>query len=314
MSKSTELILNKYMLTHLQPNPSFPKRIVVLGAAGFVAKATIRHLEASGATVLALPRTELDLTSPDAGSRLRGILNKNDSLLFVSAKAPVRNEAMLLENIQMCVAVCEVLKQNPVRHVVYISSDAVYTDSDEPLTERSAAQPASLHGIMHLSREVMLANAFNGPLCYLRPTLIYGNGDPHNGYGPNRFMRQAASGKDIDLFGEGEERRDHVWIEDVAEVTCKVLFHLSQGVLNVASGDVVSFSDIAKQVSHLLPGSYGIKTRVRVGPMPHNGFRAFDISVLRSAFPNFLCTPLNVGLQNLALSVVTQSGTKQTIS
>ena len=37
----------------------------------------------------------------------------------------------------------------------------------------------------------MLANAWHGSLCFLRPTLIYGSKDPHNGYGPNRFMRQA---------------------------------------------------------------------------------------------------------------------------
>ena len=47
-------------------------------------------------------------------------------------------------------------------------------------------------------------------LAILRPTLIYGAGDPHNGYGPNRFRRLAATGKPIILFGEGEERRDHV--------------------------------------------------------------------------------------------------------
>jgi nucleoside-diphosphate-sugar epimerase len=38
-------------------------------------------------------------------------------------------------------------------------------------------------------------------------------GDPHNGYGPNRFRRLAAGGEEIVLFGEGEERRDHVQVE-----------------------------------------------------------------------------------------------------
>ena len=39
---------------------------------------------------------------------------------------------------------------------------------------------------------------------YLRPTLIYGNGDTHGGYGPNKFLQ--LKNKDIILFGKGEEK------------------------------------------------------------------------------------------------------------
>jgi UDP-glucose 4-epimerase len=45
----------------------------------------------------------------------------------------------------------------------------------------------------------------------VRSTLIYGEGDPHNGHGPNRFRRLAAAGQEIVLFGEGEERRVTCW-------------------------------------------------------------------------------------------------------
>lgn len=289
------------MLTHLHDHPTNPARIVILGSAGFVATATIRRLEALGAPVLALPRTELDLTSADASTRLADILRPDDSLLFVSAKAPVKTEAMLIENIRMGAAVCEGLKKSPASHVVYISSDAVYADSESPLTERSCAQPGSLHGVMHLTREVMLANAFSGPLCFLRPTLIYGIGDPHNGYGPNRFMRLAAAGDNIVLFGEGEERRDHVCVEDVAEIISRVLWHRSKGVLNIAVGEVVSFEEIAKQVTHLLPSATRINVSSRMGPMPHNGLRAFDVANLHAAFPDFRCMPLDEGLRKVAV-------------
>ena len=58
-------------------------------------------------------------------------------------------------------------------------------------------------------------------------------------------MRQTKKGEDIFLFGEGEERRDHVWIQDVADLTCRVLCHQSVGVLNIATGSVVSFCESA---------------------------------------------------------------------
>lgn len=284
------------MLTHLHTLPVLPARVVILGAGGFVSSAAQHRLEALNIPVLALTQVMLDLTHPDAGARLANILHPDDALLFVAAKAPVKSEAMLIENLRMCESVCEALKKDPINHVVYISSDAVYADSDTPLTERSCAQPGSLHGVMHLAREVMLSNAYSGPLCFLRPTLIYGKDDPHNGYGPNRFLRLAAKGEDIVLFGAGEERRDHVWVKDVAEIVSRALLHRSTGVLNIATGEVVSFREIAELVVQLSSRPIKIHVTPRVGQMPHNGYRPFNIAKTYVAFPDFHYTSVMDGI------------------
>ncbi|MGK5094548.1 NAD-dependent epimerase/dehydratase family protein [Deltaproteobacteria bacterium TL4] len=284
------------MLKHLYEKQTQPNRVVILGSSGFVASACHRRLRSLDVPVLPLPRTVLDLTNPDAGTQLVRLLEPDDSLLFVAAKAPVKTEEMLIDNLRMAISVCEALRKVIVQQVVYISSDAVYADSDQPLNEKSCAQPGSLHGVMHLAREVMLANAWKGALCFLRPTLIYGVGDPHNGYGPNRFLRQALKGEDISLFGDGEERRDHVWLEDVAELTCRVLLHQSEGILNIATGTVTSFRGIAEQIIRLVPNPLQLKSTPRIGPMPHNGYRAFDCSATLEAFSDFHYTPLKQGL------------------
>ena len=103
---------------------------------------------------------------------------------------------------------------------------AVYGDEPLPLSEASAAAPGSLHGAMHLARELAFKAELKAPLAVLRPTLIYGAADPHNGYGPNRFRRLANEGTDIVLFGEGEERRDHVAVDDVAELSHVLLVRI----------------------------------------------------------------------------------------
>jgi len=275
------------MLTHLKEHKTKPVRVVILGSGGFVSGAVETRLRSLEVPVLALPRKELDLTSETAGTALAAILRPDDTLLFVSAKAPVKNEAMLIENLLMAKSVCEAIKKLDVSHMVYISSDAVYADSDKPMTESSCAQPASLHGVMHLAREVMLANCFDGPLCILRPTLIHGEGDPHNGYGPNRFMRLVKAGDDIQLFGNGEEKRDHVWISDVAEIVTLAILFQSKGILNIASGEENSFRDIAEKLVSLSGSSSQIFANPRIGSMPHNGYRAFEVSATRLAFPDF---------------------------
>ena len=275
------------MLRHLKEHKTKPARVVILGSGGFVSGAVEAKLKNLKVPVHSLPRKELDLTSETAGSTLASILRPDDTLLFVSAKAPVKNEAMLIENLHMAKSVCEAIKKSVISHLVYISSDAVYADSDKPMTESFCAQPASLHGVMHLAREVMLANCFEGPLCILRPTLIHGEGDPHNGYGPNRFLRLVNAGEDIQLFGNGEEKRDHVWIADVAEIVTLAILFQSKGILNIASGEVNSFLDIAERLVSLTGSSSRIFANQRIGQMPHNGYRAFDVSASRSAFPDF---------------------------
>lgn len=275
------------MLTHHHPEPVKPARVVILGAGGFIAGAALRRFAAQGIPTLALGRPGLDLLDPDAATQLAAALRPDDTLVFASAKAPVKDVGMLRENIIMAETVCAALRERPVAHVIYISSDAVYKDSPGPLTEASCAEPASLHGVMHLAREVALRQTYAGPLALVRATLVYGFDDPHNGYGPNRFRRLAASGKEIVLFGEGEERRDHVDVEDVAELVSLIARHRSTGVANAVSGAVASFRELAEFAAGACSPRVAIRGTPRNGPMPHDGYRPFDNSAVLKAFPGF---------------------------
>lgn len=284
------------MLEHLNATPQKPKRVVVLGARGFVGGNSARRMMAAGIDVLALDLPDMNLLEPGSAQKLKAQLRPDDSLLIVSARAPVKNANMLTDNIRMMETVCAALDGTALHHVGYISSDAVYRDSMQPLNEDSCAEPGSLHGAMHLSRELMLKSVVTAPFIAFRPSLLYGPGDPHNGYGPNKFRRLAAEGKDIVLFGEGEERRDHVFIGDLAELVTRVFLHRSRGILNIATGEVVSFRDIAERVARSMTPAVPVKGSPRQGPMPHNGYRPFDIANCRRAFPDFKFTPLDEGL------------------
>jgi nucleoside-diphosphate-sugar epimerase len=150
--------------------------------------------------------------------------------------------------------------------------------------------------MMHAARELMLKSATRSPMAALRPTLIYGAGDPHGGYGPNRYRREAAKGGPVQIFGEGEERRDHVAVEDVAELASLILHRRSAGALNATTGVSTSFHDIA----HMVAKQFGPQMRVvslpRSGPPPHLTHRHFDITGCHKDFPGFRFTPLAEGL------------------
>jgi UDP-glucose 4-epimerase len=281
------------VLEHSSPVRKSPSRVVVLGAGGFVGGAISARLTGEKVPILALTRNELDLLKPEASATLQRLLRADDSVVFVSALAPTRNNAMLIDNLRMAEAVCAALAAQSVAHLVYISSDAVYSDDANPVTERSCQQSSNLHGVMHLAREIMLRAALKLPLAVLRPTLIYGAKDPHNGYGPNRFRRLAAKGEAITLFGEGEEKRDHVHISDVAALVSATLHQRSTGTLNIATGKSTSFREVAEMVAAHSGGSVEIRATPRQNPITH---RHFDIVDCLKAFPDFHYISLRDGL------------------
>ena len=275
-----------------------PKRTVIIGAKGFVGQSICKVLKNDNMPILELSRNEVDFKKPEASLKLQSLLDQDDFIIIAAAEAPVKNNAMLLNNINiMKIIIDSILKKN-IKRVVYVSSDAVYSDCKNNLIEKSPVEPQSLHGIMHLTREIMLKQLEHIQLSIIRPTLIYGFKDPHNGYGPNQFFRLASLKKNITLFGKGEELRDHVSINDVSKLIAKVTFSNFEGILNIASGKVISFKDIAKFIQKSYVNKINIIETERVGKMPHDGYRSFNIDKTHSLFPNFKITTVESGLKS----------------
>jgi len=271
------------VLIHLNATERLPKRTVVIGAGGFIGSAIVERLRAEGASVVGVSRRQVDLQGTGAADRLRAILQPGDAVVAVAARAPCKNLSMLIDNMLMTKTMLDALAQAEPSHVINISSDAVYPDEPLPLSE---ATPAA----------IAFTEAVKSPLAILRPSLLYGASDPHNGYGPNRFRRLANAGENIVLFGEGEERRDHVSVDDVAELAVRVLKHRSGGILNIATGEVHSFRDIAERAVALAGRAATISGSPRQGAMPHKGYRPFATDAVRDAFPDFKYTALADGM------------------
>ena len=178
--------------------------------------------------------------------------------------------------------------------MVYVSSDAVYDENASLVTEASPPGASSYHGLMHLLRERMLIQTVVAPLAILRPSALYGAGDTHNGYGPNRFLRSALERRQIALFGGGEEKRDHLHIADFVHVVDRVIKHRSKGVINVASGTAVTFRKVAETVRRLVGADVAIRASERTMPITH---RHFDTAALIKAVPEFRPRALDEGLR-----------------
>lgn len=283
------------MLTHHTPIPADPARVVVLGARGFIGAALVNALQAATIPVLALGSADLDLTDEGAGAALAERLSPNDALVFLSALTPDKGRgiAAYMANQRMGAAVAHAVERVTPAHLVYLSSDAVYPMNAGLVSESSPADCTDLYGVMHRARELMMASSCRAPLAVLRPTLIYGAADTHNSYGPNRLRRAALKDNRITLFGEGEETRDHIAVDDVVALILRVLRHRSAGLLNLATGQSVSYRTLADKVAALFSSPVTVVGTPRQNPVTH---RHFEIAALHRAFPDFVFTPLDRGL------------------
>jgi UDP-glucose 4-epimerase len=286
------------MLTHHQTSPAKPSRVVILGSSGFVARDLARHLAAEQIKHRAIGSIEIDLLQPESVDRLQYEIRKEDALVVTSGLTPEKGKdvSTLMKNLTMGQHLAAALENAPCAQVIYISSDGVYDWRDNLIRETSVRQPTDLYSLMHIAREQMLAFATaktKTPLCLFCPCAIYGPGDTHNSYGPNRFLRSAIKERSIRLFGHGEETRDHVYIGDVSRLITLCLLHRSSGIINAVSGEAVTFDAVATAIAALAGPDVKIEYLPRGGPITH---RHFDVTERIRAFPGFNPTPLAEGL------------------
>ena len=271
------------------------KRIIILGSSGIISKNLQKILRKNKIKFVVYGKKEINLINKKSIHILQKKIKTNDIIVFISAEAPAKNFKMFRNNIEMCENFCEAMIDKKISNIIYISSDAVYFDSFKRLNENSETSSTSIHGMMHLTRELILKIYFKN-LCIIRPTLVYGPGDTHKGYGPNMFLDLSKKNKNIVLFGKGEELRDHVYIDDLINILYECIIYNKKGIFNIASGKINSFKKIAETIVHLSKSKSKILITKRVGLMPHNGYRAFNVSWIKKNFEKIKLTNIRDGI------------------
>jgi UDP-glucose 4-epimerase len=284
--------------------------VVLLGATGFLGQAIAAALTAAGETVHGFSSKTLNLTDRAAFGVLDDLAGPGSTLIFASAVTPDKGRTVdaLDANLQMSMNVGRYLEGHPFGKVVYVGSDAVYPMGDDVVTEASAVDPADFYALAKYAGERVLANVCGAakiPLVIVRPTGVYGPGDTHNSYGPNRFISQILSDGKVSMFGEGDDIRDHVYLDDVAAAIVELAAAPDvTGVFNIASGESRTFGSIVEQLQAISPVPFEVVNLPKSGGTSR---RDFDISRLRAALPNLTLTPFEEGLK---LTVAARLGGK----
>jgi len=165
-----------------------------------------------------------------------------------------------------------------LRRFVFASSSSVYGEAERyPTEETDRPQPVSPYGVTKLAAEhlcTLYAKNYGLPTASLRYFTVYGPGQrPDMAF--TRFCRAVHEGREIELYGSGEQVRDFTYVDDVVEANLRVAAaeptHVPPGtVLNVAGGA----STTVNEVLELLGSISGKEVRVTRGaPVPGDVLR-----------------------------------------
>jgi UDP-glucose 4-epimerase len=158
----------------------------------------------------------------------------------------------------------EAARKAGVRQVVIASSAAVYGESQQlPLTEQAELQTLSPYASAKQVGEVyagMYTRAFGLPVVALRYFNVYGpRQSPDSDYAAAIpiFIRRLLDGKAPTVYGDGYQRRDFVYVNDVvrANLLAADSREAAGRVFNVCSGKETSLIDLLESLSEVLPGS-----------------------------------------------------------
>ena len=282
------------------------KRALVTGGAGFIghhlAAALLgRGLEVTVLDDLSVGRRENvpagarfiegDVRDPEAVTvALTGADCVFHEAAVVSIRASV--EGFLRDadvNLTGTLNLLQCMADSGVRKAVFASSMAVYADSERPvpLAEEAPLAPISPYGIAKLAAErywLMLCahHGFSGTV--LRYFNTYGPGQTPTPYVGviTIFINRLLRGEAPVVYGDGEQRRDFVHVDDVVAANLAALDGDAAGrILNVGTGRATTVNEIARAlIQELHPG-----LEPRYAPPQEGEMRnaVADVSAIRAA-------------------------------
>jgi len=158
-------------------------------------------------------------------------------------------------NVEGTLNMLEYAKEANVKRFVFTSSSSLYGNTDVlPTPETLEPNPLSPYGLQKLIGEQycqLYSRIHNLDTVCLRYFNVYGPNAPTTGaycLVIGKFIQHALAGKNLEIFGDGQQRRDFTYVGDVvdANILASQSSHGFKGdVFNIGNGDNRSVQDIA---------------------------------------------------------------------
>lgn len=288
------------------------KWIVITGAAGMIGSATVRHLNDCGYTHLLLVD---DVGSADKWENLVGkqfsrLIGIQDLFAFIEGRSQeiaafihlgacsdtleTRGDFLLENNYRYSIRLAEYALAHGHRFI-YASSAATYGLGEQGFIDDHALlpslRPLNLYGFSkHLFDLWLQQEGVLDQVVGLKYFNVFGPNENHKGrmasmvykmvplIATQGFLELYAS-CDPSVFADGEQKRDFIYVKDVARLTVECIYNGKSGILNMGSGIPSSWNTLASCVFRAM----GKAPSIQYIPMPQE---------LAKQYQNFTCADM----------------------
>ena len=219
-------------------NPWTDRRVLVTGGAGFLGRAVVARLEASGAEVTVPRSAEVDLRDRRATAELFSRI-RPEVVIHLAARVggigynQVHPAELYLDNLLMGTYVVEEARAHDVDKTVLVGTVCSYPKEppvpfhEESLWNGFPEETNAPYGIAKLAQLVHAQTAreqYGQQVIYLIPTNLYGPGDKFNPAVSHvipalikKCVEAVETGADhIELWGTGSASREFLYVDDAA--------------------------------------------------------------------------------------------------
>jgi UDP-glucose 4-epimerase len=219
-----------------------------------------------------------------------------------SVQQSIRKPILTTEvNLTGTLQVLEAARKLDADRVVFASSAAVYgTPRAFPIREDANISPISPYGASKAASELYL-RAFEEnhkiEAVSLRYFNVYGPRQTPNQYAGviSKFVRRALQQKTLEIYGDGSQTRDFIYVSDVVDATVAALEkNLRDRVFNIASGTETTILELAKTIQRIAES----RSELKFCP-PQTGDIArsiADTTKAQNEMGSTTRTPLHMGL------------------
>jgi UDP-glucose 4-epimerase len=253
-------------------------RFLITGGAGFIGSVLANRLAREGHEVRVID----NLTAGDPGRldasvlftrgdvadipKLWSLLQDVSCVYHLAARVSVPESIQYPRdynhvNVGGTVSVMEAIRDAGVQRVVLASSGAVYGPQEQRLLhEDLIPNPDSPYAVSKLSAEIYvrtLGSLWGIETVALRIFNAYGPGQQipasHAPVIP-RFLKSAISGASLVIFGDGEQTRDFVYVEDVVDALAAAATapNVDRQVINVGAGEAISINNLVAAIEKVI--------------------------------------------------------------
>ncbi len=256
-------------------------KCLVTGGAGFVGSHIIEYLlskhyeivcldDFSTGKYINIENLENNIEVVEGDIRAPNIIQKAvegvDYILHLAAQASVSRSVSnpLVDasiNIEGTINILKAISEKSIKNFVYISTGgAIYGDpADLPVHETTTEKPISPYGLSKLVGEkyIQLFHKIYGiPYSIIRPANIYGpRQDPMGEAGViSIFLGRLMNDQPLEIFGDGYDTRDYIYVKDIAEICLKVMESPITDIFNAGTGkqtNLLELIDFIEKITNI---------------------------------------------------------------